>query len=132
MISEMRPVILPIEQNEPLEDRSEIEHEKQQRRIGEQRPHGGHVSAQSEPCVEIDIRIARMFKKEIDQRADDSHGQEASIDDFRVISFVAMRRRREKIERENVGTGERQADGHARVEGEIIKGIGLVHGDESI
>ena len=73
-----------------------------------------------------------MFQKEIDQRADDGHGQEASIDDLRMVSFVAMRRRREKIEREDVSDGERQADGHARVEREIIKGRGIVHGDESI
>ena len=45
MISEMSLIILPIEENEPLEDRTEIEHEEQERRMGEQRPHGGHVGA---------------------------------------------------------------------------------------
>ena len=68
-----------------------------------------------------------MLEKQIDQWADDEDREKASTDDIGMVSFVAMGRRRKKIQSQHVNDGKRQANTDGWDEWKVIEWCHLIH-----
>lgn len=122
------PVVPPVDEVHPLDDRTEVEHQGERRRIEHELPQRGQIGAEAQPGVDVHVWITCVLEKQVDEQADDQHGEEPPADHIGMVALVSTGRGREQVEAEHVGDGEGKAKNNGGRRRKVIERRDIVHG----